>query len=120
MASYGENPLPRAEVSRNPNDREGAPRLAARDPAVLAALALIAVATLTPGGGRGGWAPGLPDPADVLVNLAVFLPLGLALRRYRWTVVRVLVVAVLISLVVEVAQLTIVLAEPSGNRRPIG
>lgn len=101
-----------------------------RDPAGLAALALISLATLLPGTGRGGWSPGLPDAADLLLNIALFVPLGMAIRRtgfrradHRWRKpphgakpearasgsLRVaLIAAFLLSAGIELAQLTVI------------
>lgn len=85
-----------------------------RSPAVFAALALIALATLTPGSGPGGWGVGFPDPADLLVNIALFVPLGMAVRAgarradHGRPLQVALLTALVVSTVIELAQLILV------------
>ena len=73
-----------------------------------AALLLILLATFWP-------LPGAPprfelrfDLADALVNLALFLPLGAALRSAGWRRGRILVASLLLSLRIELTQGTLV------------
>ena len=85
-------------------------------PAVLAALVLIALATLTPGSGQGGWGLGFPDPADLLLNIALFVPLGMAMRSWagperarQASPLRVaLLTALGLSTAIELLQLTVI------------
>lgn len=76
---------------------------------IAAALVLIASATLLPASEPGGgWDPARPGLADLALNVALFLPLGLALRSARRAGWRVLAAALSVSLTIEVAQLLIV------------
>lgn len=70
-----------------------------------ASLAAIALATLLPGDpARGGWSAAWPSAADVLVNLALFLPLGVALRLLALRPRHVLLVATVLSAGIELLQ----------------
>lgn len=74
-----------------------------------AALTVIALATLVPGDpGRGGWQAALPTAADLLVNVLLFVPLGLTLRLRRTPAVQVFLAALALATAIEVAQLLVV------------
>jgi VanZ family protein len=67
------------------------------------AFALIVVTTAMPVERRPAvWWDGTIEPLDLAVNLLLYMPLGLALRRWPWR--RVLLVAALLSAVIELAQ----------------
>ncbi|MGV3709170.1 MAG: VanZ family protein [Gemmatimonas sp.] len=79
------------------------------------ALLFIAIATLTPG--RAGTAPGIRPSftclacgseggADVSLNIALFLPLGVALALIGKSPIRALVIGAGVSMLVEFAQRT--------------
>lgn len=76
-----DRPRPRLSGTDSSPIIPAVPRTHWSSPAVLAAVALIGLATLTPGSGQGGWGLGFPDPADLLVNLGLYVPLGMAMRR---------------------------------------
>jgi len=76
--------------------------------ALCGALALIAFATLTPVVGESdAWSPALPGVADLALNLALFIPLGLSLRR-AGTTFQIASLAMAASLVVEASQWLVV------------
>jgi len=76
--------------------------------ALAAALALIALLTLRPGApgepARAAW----PDPADVLANVALYLPLGLTARRRGPGLVGATGLGAATSLLVELAQWVVI------------
>lgn len=69
-----------------------------------AALAFIALATLTPIGSAPPRFDSRLDLADAIVNIALFIPLGLLLEREGWRRNRVVVLALVLSLAIEVLQ----------------
>lgn len=81
-----------------------------------AIVSLIVLATLTPGHASPG-APrfGPPQAADLLLNLALFVPLGLALRHAGWPTRRALVSGAALSTLLELAQWLLV---PGRNANP--
>ncbi len=69
-----------------------------------AALVLIALATLVPiGSAPPRWDNQL-DFADAIVNIALFLPLGLLLERDGWRGSNIVLLALAVSIAVEVLQ----------------
>lgn len=78
-------------------------RIPAGRVALAAALTLIGLLTLRPGGPGEAGAAG-PDPADLLANLGLYLPLGLAARRQGIGLPRAVSLGAGVSLLVELAQ----------------
>ncbi len=87
-------------------------RRRARTPALLLALVVILLVTLVPGDGPRGEVAlcllcGDRGAADLLLNVALFLPLGVALALRRGSVLRLALVPPLLSLAIEATQLAI-------------
>jgi len=69
-----------------------------------AALAFVSMATLVPIGSAPPRFDSRLDLADALVNIALFFPLGLILERSGWRRSRVLLLALTLSVAIELLQ----------------
>lgn len=75
---------------------------------LLVALAFIAVATLVPVGSAPPHYDGRLDLADAIVNIALFLPLGLLLERDGRRGSNIVLMALAVSIAIEVLQGTLI------------